>query len=105
MDSKLRDAAFNKSDEYFKDVRLKYAKPKSFKKVKTKLKGYERCPTCGGMVIMPCVLCNPSTLIYAEHRINKHTKVFDTLKELALHLDKYTAGEDIDSKALSHLSS
>lgn len=28
-------------------------------KVNRRGKKYQRCPTCGGMVLLPCLLCNP----------------------------------------------
>lgn len=52
-------------DWVFINARLKYgffidkSREQTGELSKKSKKKYQRCPTCGGMVLMPCLLCNP----------------------------------------------
>jgi len=60
MSSKLRDAEFDHNIyEYYLDMRDKYGRINRSRIHKSvKKKGYKRCPTCGGLVRLPCLLCS-----------------------------------------------
>ncbi len=59
--SKLRDQEYDDLSLGFKDNRIYDKKDfniTGLRKRSSKNKGYKRCPTCGGLVKMPCVLCS-----------------------------------------------
>jgi hypothetical protein len=61
--SKLQDREHDDLSFGFKDNRVYNKKDfniAGLRKRPSKKKGYKRCPTCGGLVKMPCLLCSIS---------------------------------------------
>ena len=108
MTSKLRHAAFNTPEySYHQNVIAKFQKPKKTDKQShgsKKLhhrKPVSRCPTCGGLVVMPCVICQSDqySVIIANHRVTGTSRQFQSLSDFAANIKNYTAGQDIDTLA------